>query len=298
GDTGEVRVEQRLVRCDQDAKVRYTGDGRQIHGSEFWLAHVRGEDPFTRITLDVDYVAGIKGEQNSEADVAVKNLLELAPSVPGAQGSICDTMLRGTHLDELQRYTDWIVMNPIAAESVDAKTGDRVEKSHHLRTVTFTYTNGAKETVDIWYVGGRLHRLAFTDDGVEVPIPLDRISNPVRRNGDGTFRHYVEYLVPNPRGGEPRTIREPTYNRPADTFNRAENIRQIPPGDPDYIRLMGRRSDAEAANRQVDDHLYLRRARSDRARRQLFDLLAHALVQNAIARHRHRLRAGPAHRAA
>ena len=77
-------------------------------------------------------------------------------------------------------------------------------------------------------------------------------------------------------------------------FNRAENIRQIPRGDPGYKRLMGRRSDAEAANRQIDDHLYLRRARSLGVRRQLFDLLAYALVQNSIALHRHRLRAGPA----
>jgi hypothetical protein len=57
---------------------------------------------------------------------------------------------------------------------------------------------------------------------------------------------------------------------------------------------MGRRSDAEAANRQIDDHLYLRRARSLGARRQLFDLLAHAFVQNSIALHRYRQRAGPA----
>jgi hypothetical protein len=39
---------------------------------------------------------------------------------------------------------------------------------------------------------------------------------------------------------------------------------------------------------------YLRRARSLGARRQLFDLLAYALVQNSVARHRHRLRADPA----
>jgi hypothetical protein len=56
---------------------------------------------------------------------------------------------------------------------------------------------------------------------------------------------------------------------------------------------MGRRSDAEAANRQIDDHLYLRRARSLGARRQLFDLLCHAMLQNDIALQRHRQRAGP-----
>ena len=115
----------------------------------------------------------------------------------------------------------------------------------------------------------------------------------MRRNDNGSFRTYVQYLVPHPRGGKPKEILEATYNTD-DTLNRAENIRQIPPGDPDYERLYGRRSDAEAANRQIDDALYLRRARSVGARRQLFDLLAHAFVQNSLARHRHRLRAGPA----
>jgi hypothetical protein len=87
---------------------------------------------------------------------------------------------------------------------------------------------------------------------------------------------------------------ERTNRKPDDEdFNRAENIRQIPPGDPDYDRLMGRRSDAEASNRVVDDHLYLRRARSLGARRQLFDLIAHAFAQNAVARYRHRMAAGP-----
>lgn len=31
----------------------------------------------------------------------------------------------------------------------------------------------------------------------------------------------------------------------------AENVRQIPPEDPDYVRLMGLRSDAACANRQM-----------------------------------------------
>ena len=141
---------------------------------------------------------------------------------------------------------------------------------------------------------GRLCRLDYTDEGTPVLIPLERVGNPVRPNRDGTFRTYVEYRVPDPDGGNLTIIREPTYTRDDDTFNRAENIRQIPRGDADYERLMGRRSDAEAANRQIDDHLYLRRARSLGARRQLFNLFAYGLVQNSIARHRHRRRAGSA----
>jgi len=93
-----------------------------------------------------------------------------------------------------------------------------------------------------------------------VHAPTECANLPVRRNRDGTFRTYVEYRVPDPAGGNPKIIREPTYNRDDDAFNRAENIRQIPRGDPDYERLMGRRSRAVTANRQIDDHLYVRRA--------------------------------------
>jgi hypothetical protein len=184
-------------------------------------------------------------------------------------------------------------VNPTAADHVDPKTGERTEKERYLRTVDFEGPNGSQE-IEVWYSGGRLCRLDYTDDATKVLIPLERGGNPVRRNRDGTFRTYVEYRVPDPADGNPTIIWEPTYTRDSDTFNRAENIRQIPRGDPDYERLMGRRSDAEAANRQIDDHLYLRRARSLGARRQLRDLLAYALVQNSVARHRHRLRAGPA----
>ena len=292
-DTDEVHIEERQKRYDRDATVHHTGDQRQIWGCKFWLAFVRGEDSYSRITLAVDRVPGVKDEQNSEADIATKNLIELAPLVPGAQGAICDTVLRGKHIDALERHTGWIMMNPVTAERVDPKTGERIEKGRYLSTETFTGPGGTHQ-VDIWYVGGRLHRLDYTEDGIENSVPLERVGNPIRRNTNGTFRTYVEYTVPDPGGGKPHRIMERTYNTEDDEFNRAENIRQIPPRDPDYTRLMGRRSDAESANRQIDDHLYLRRARSLGARRQLFDLLAHGLVQNSIALHRLRLRAGPA----
>jgi hypothetical protein len=180
------------------------------------------------------------------------------------------------------------------SRSLDAKTGDRTEKEGYLRTVASPHPSGGSDEVNIWYSGGRLCYRDWADDGESVLVPLRRVGNPVRKNADGTYRTYVKCEVPYVRGGERRTIMEPTFRQEQDgEFNRAENIRQIPPGDPDYERLMGRRSDAEAANRQVDDHLYLRRARSLGAKRQLFDLIAHAFVTNAIAQHRHRTRAGP-----
>jgi hypothetical protein len=293
-NTGEVHIEDRPVRADPDAKVHITGDNRQIHGSKFWRAAVRGDDPYTRVTLAVDYVPGVKDEKNSEADIAAKNLVELAPRVPGALGAICDTVLRGTHIEQLQSKTGWTIVNPVTAAKVDPKTKERTEKERYLRTVEFERHGGISDEVEIWIVGGLLCRIEYADDGTRVPIPLRRVGNPKRQNADGSFRTYVEYEVPDATGERFERIMERT-NRKADDedFNRAENIRQIPPGDPDYDRLMGRRSDAEASNRVVDDHLYLRRARSLGAKRQLFDLIAHAFAQNAVARHRHRLTAGP-----
>jgi hypothetical protein len=299
-ETGEFTVEERPVRADPDAEVHISGDNRQVHGSKFWHGEVRDDDRFTRVILVVDHVPSEKGKHNSEADIAVKNLLALAPRVPGALGTVSDTALRGTHLNTLQRATGWVIINPVTAETVDRKTGERTEKEYYLRTVTFTYDDGTSIDVEIWTSGGRLCQVVYADDGTRVLDPLRRIASPVRANLDGTFRTYVEYEVADPRGIAPVTVMEATYDRQEDKdgLNRAENVRQIPPGDPDYQRLMGRRSDAESANRQIDDNLYLRRAASIGANGQLFDLICHAFVINSVARARHRKGARSPNRAA
>ncbi len=71
-------------------------------------------------------------------------------------------------------------------------------------------------------------------------------------------------------------------------FNRAENVRQIPPGDPDFEVLCRRRNDAKSINRHLDDTLWLRRAHSVGARRQLLNLITYAMGVNAMSMHVHR----------
>jgi hypothetical protein len=286
-ETGEVTVEQRPVRADPDAKVHITGDNRQIHGSKHWHVEVRDSRPQSRVFLAVDHAPTEKDANNSEADIAVKNLLALAPHVDGAHGVLADTVLRGTHIDQITRATGWIVINPVTAKAVDQKTRERTEKQRYLRTETFYHPDGRTENVDIWTIGGGLVRIVHTDDGTPEPVPLERIGNINRKNQNGEWRAYVEYLVPDPYGIADRKIREPILQNDTDTFNRPELIRQIPVGDPDYDRLIGRRSDAESANRGIDDDLYLRRAASLGAAGQLFDLICHAFLQNSIARYRH-----------
>jgi len=76
-------------------------------------------------------------------------------------------------------------------------------------------------------------------------------------------------------------------------FNRAENVRRIPPGDPGFETLYRRRSDAESINRHLDDTLWLRRAHSVGARRQLLNLISYALGVNAMSMHVHRQGVAP-----
>ena len=73
-------------------------------------------------------------------------------------------------------------------------------------------------------------------------------------------------------------------------LNRTENLRPIPPGDPDFERLFPRRNDAESINRHLDDTLWLGRAHSIGHARQHLNLLGFALIVNALALHRHRRR--------
>ena len=233
------------------------------------------------------YVPGVKNEANSEADIADRELKSLA--VPhGLHGVLTDAVLRGTHIDALQREAGLLVVSPVSAARIDPNTGVRIEKDGPLEQVTFEYRDGTSETVDIWHRAGRAHQRIITGDAEIVLQPLDRLETQRRPNSDGTYRFYVVYRVPDPRGGTPKTIRLRTFTDDDDRaagFNRAENVRQIPPGDPSYQVVYGRREDAESINRAIDDHGYLQRARSVGAQRQLFDLLCHAIRTNLIAQH-------------
>lgn len=63
-------------------------------------------------------------------------------------------------------------------------------------------------------------------------------------------------------------------------LNRTENLRPIPPTDPDFAGLFRQRNDAESINRGLDDTLFLRRAHSVGHRRQWINLLGYALTVN------------------
>ena len=120
-------------------------------------------------------------------------------------------------------------------------------------------------------------------------VPLERVRT--HRNADkrGRYRWYNDYRLPERLGGGTVTVRLHTNDEDRlRKFNRAENVRQIPPGDPDFELLYKRRNDAESINRHLDDTLWLRRAHSVGARRQLLNLITHAMGVNSMSMHVHR----------
>lgn len=118
--------------------------------------------------------------------------------------------------------------------------------------------------------------------------PLRRVRTHRNRDKSGTYRWYNDYALPQRLDGGTITVR--LHGTDDDTkrrFNRTENVRPIPPDDPDFARLFPRRNDAESINRALDDTLWLRRAHSVGHSRQHLNLITHAAGINALAVHLH-----------
>ena len=134
----------------------------------------------------------------------------------------------------------------------------------------------------------------LTETGDVTFVALERIRTHRSESKAGTYRWYNDYRLPADYDAAVITVRlhgndEDRQRR----FNRTENVRPIPPGDPDFERLYRRRNDAESINRHLDDTLWLRRAHSVGHRRQTLNMLTYALGVNALALHLHRQRHAP-----
>ena len=105
----------------------------------------------------------------------------------------------------------------------------------------------------------------------------------------GLYRWYNDYRLPEHLGGGQITVRlHQDDEDKARKFNRTENVRPIPPSDPDFPRLYGRRNDSESLNRGLEDTLFLGRAHSLGWRRQQVEMIGWALMVNALTMARHR----------
>lgn len=281
-ETGEIRE----VRAEADADLHFQGDGETAYGVKFVITAVRTQDINGRIILDTRHCP----EKGGEAKYAMGALRDLAPNLPGCQGVIYDTALRGVHHAEIMRDLGWLSINRVQALEVITNNGKpvkRVEKAIHIEDKV---VDG--KTVRLFSRAGAICVAELDHDGEQLLTEAKRIKTIRRKDRSGRYRFYNQYELPE--GGIVMVRLDTTEQDKARKLNRSENVRQIPPGDPDFKRIYPRRSDAESINRSLDDSMWLGRAHSKGAGRQSVNLLGFALMTNGIALHLHRKRQGQA----
>jgi hypothetical protein len=284
--TGELRE----LRADPDGGLHVEGDGEHAWGTKFVLVAARNHDVHGRIIVDVAWVPKAGGE----ARVATNCFTRLAPHLDGAQGVIYDTALRGVHHQTLLRDLGLLPINRVAAKTATAKAARRaerrIEKSAYIEDKTITH-GGREITLPIYARGGAVGIGELTDTGDLLFTELPRVRTHRNRDKRGQYRWYNDYQLPDRYGNQIITVRlHGNAEDQARGFNRTENVRPIPPSDPDFDRLYPRRNDSESINRNLEDTLWLGRAHSIGHARQLVNLLGYALMVNGLALHRHRRR--------
>lgn len=282
--TGEVRA----LRSEPDGRLHFEGTGETAWGVKFVLVATRTTDPHGRMLLDIEWVPS----PGAEARTATECFVRLAHDVQGAQGIVYDTALRGVHHQTILRDLGLLPINRVTAGKAAItkprrKGGRRVPKSTYLEDKAIETPAGV-ETISLYARDGALGIGEMADSGDLEFVPLQRVRTHRNADRNGKYRWYNDYRLPDSHGGGTITVR--LHGTPADAarkLNRTENLRPIPPDDPDFKRLYPRRNDAESINRGLDDSLWLGRAHSLGHARQHVDLLGYALMVNGIALHRH-----------
>ena len=286
-ETGEITAK----KADPDGSLHFEGTGETAWGNKYVIVAARNNDIHGRIILDIEYVPAPGGE----AAAAMNSFQRLAPLLPGAQGVIYDTALRGVHHQTMLRELGWLPINRVTAKKANPtnarRTERRVEKSVHLEDKTITLPNGTSATLKLFARGGTLGLVELDDRGTPTFEPLRRVRTHRNQDKNSRYRWYNDYQLPDRYGNGTITVRLHGNTEDAKRkLNRTENLRPIPPDDTDFARLYPRRNDAESINRHLDDTLWLGRAHSVGHARQHVNLLGFALMTNSLARHRHQPR--------
>jgi hypothetical protein len=294
---GDTRVDKQTgeiipLRHEPDAALHFEGDGEAAWGTKFVMVAARGTAEGTRVILDIERVE----KPGAEASVAMDCFRRLAPLVPGAQGVVYDTALRGVHHQELLRDLGLLPINRVAAAEKGARTprrkdGRRIPKSVHVEDKMVTGRDDRAISVSLYAQDGAIGIGRLTDRGQMVFEALRRIRTHRTRDKSRKYRWYNDYRLPRRMGGGTVTVRLHADDKDRTRrFNRTENVRPIPPSDPDFARLYARRNDAESINRNLEDTLFLGRAHSVGRLRQQVDLIGYALLVNGLTVLRHERR--------
>jgi hypothetical protein len=276
------------VRHDPDARPHFEGGGEEAYGTKFLM--IFGRTPAGRVILDARYVP-FSGE-GGEAGIASRSLSRLAEWLPGAEGVVWDMAMRGKHIDQLMREPGLLTVTRVPAAETHVRAGQkggrRVERMKLIEIKKVDLPDGRMIDLPLYAKAGMLGLLRRDDHGNPVFVPLERIQI-LKRGRKGGYRWYSRSRLPEEYFGVEIMVR--LTGDAADKrkgLNRAQNLRAIPPGSPDFERLYSRRNDAESLNRQLEDTLFLKRAHSIGRYRQEADLLGFALMVNSVTLARQR----------
>jgi hypothetical protein len=169
----------------------------------------------------------------------------------------------------------------------------------HVEDKQVALPDGSSKVISLFARGGAIGMVDLTETGEPLFTELQRVRTHRNRDKNGLFRWYNDYALPDSFGGVQVTVRLHGNDEDARRkLNRTENVRPIPPSDPDFKGLYARRNDAESINRGIDDSMWLSRAHSVGHLRQKVNLIGYALMVNSLALMEHRLRGEPAQRVA
>lgn len=271
-------------RFDPDA-ADYHGHAGSVHGQNFVALYARGDGPHQRVVLAVDRVPQ-PGQEAATAVGSIKRLHEVVG--PGIQAVVYDGAMRGTHIDELMTSTGVLVINKVHASAKTARRRGKTDPASRwfaLGTWEHDTTTGAC-THQLAAVDGAVSEVGLDDAGEAVVISrLDRKQVKRPRRASGSYHFNVAYEVPCDAGAFAAWVTP--HGEPGDaTHRRADAVRVIAEGEPDFERLYGLRNDAESFNSQLKRSLLVGRAMSLGGRRQLLDVLCFALLQNATNQYR------------
>lgn len=283
--TGELR-DAPSRRHDPDA-VAHHGHTGPVHGNNLVTTHVRLDGYHGRVVLSVDRV----DRPGREADCAVRSLERVYTHAgAGMQAVVYDGALRGKHIDHLMRNCGVVVINKVAAGSTPGGRSRKPDSKGATRWLplgawTHDLTDGNPCLHQLAAVDGALHEVTLNERGA--PTLLHRlVRRQVKRpkRAGGWFHFNAAYEVPCPQG--PFLAWVTPHSDPQDRTNsRPDAMRLIAPGEPDWERLYGLRSDAENANCEFKRTLLVDRAMSLGWRRNVVEMLCWALLNNALTDH-------------
>ena len=276
---------------EPDAGLHFEGDGEAAWGTS------SSSSPPAPTTCTAASSSTSNGSPPPAAKPAPRSTASPAshPYCPGAQGVIYDTALRGVHHQHLLRDLGLLPINrvtaakagakkPAAARSPGREERPRRRQDHHRRRRHPAHLR-------LYAQAARSASASSPTPATSHFVPLPRIRTHRNRDKNGQYRWYNDYQLPDRYDDQRITVRlHGNDDDAARKFNRTENLRPIPPGDPDFERLFPRRNDAESINRNLDDTMWLGRAHSIGHARQQLNLLGFALTVNSLALHRHRRR--------